>query len=352
MSKLLSNSIKFLGSFLLTALLLIAVFRTESLDSFFDMLQNVNRDGVICYLAISIFALVVRALRYFVVLRTACDAEISSAQLEKVTFPSLLIVTSIRNALVDFLPARLGELSYFYVLRRYGITISHAVSVFGICFAFDIAVLVLLLLFLGLLSPFYSGMQTLLDFSDVSSGVLIAVTVFLLLIVASVIRLDLLARYGTKALERLSQPFASSSLREKLLAFAQRITADIVAVRERGILVKILLMTLALRLAKYSSLYVLLLSVLIPLGIQASDLDPVLSTLAFLAAEASASLPVSGLMGFGAYEGAWSLVFSLSKAEIPSVPSVILLVHLITQVVGYSFAFLALSFFLIKEVKS
>lgn len=345
-------SVKFLGSLVLTGLLLAAVFRTESLESLWGMLKSVNKTGVLCYIAISVFALIVRALRYLVVLRTACAESLSEENLKKVNFSALVIVTSIRNALVDFLPARLGELSYFYVLRRYGVNIAHATSTFGICFAFDIAILALLLLLLGVLSPYYSGMNALVNLEEVSTLTLLLVATSLLIIFLLTLRLDILAQRGFKVLKAVSSPFRTSSFRQSLLNFAERITTDIVLVRKRGGFFRIILMTIALRLAKYVSLYVLLLSVVSPQGVSAGDLDPVISTLAFLAAEASASLPVSGLMGFGAYEGAWSLIFSLNNTEIPSLPSVILLVHLITQVVGYSFALLALSFFLIKEVKS
>ncbi len=344
--------LKLLCSALLTAMLLTAVFRTESIDSLFSMLQNTYLPGVIAYASISLFALVVRALRYYLVLGVSSAEETEALETQKVTFGTLLIVTSIRNALVDFLPARLGELSYFYVLRRYGISMLRAVSVFGVCFALDIAVLALLLILLLLLSPYYLGMQALIDTSQLSAPVLVFGVVVLLFAFIALLRLDIAARIGTRILKTLSAPLASWRPRNSVVLFAERITNDISGIQKRGNFTLFVLLTVALRVSKYLSLYVLLLSVVLPLGVSMQDLDPVLSTVAFLAAEASASLPISGLMGFGAYEGAWTLIFSLSRAEIPSVPSVILLVHLITQVVGYSFGLLGLGFFLIKEVKN
>ena len=70
-----------------------------------------------------------------------------------------------------------------------------------------------------------------------------------------------------------------------------------------------------------------------------------LSFVAFVSAEASASLPISGLMGFGAYEAVWSLIFSFSEVEIPSLTVLIFAIHIITQVIGYSLGFLALIVF-------
>ena len=137
-----------------------------------------------------------------------------------------------------------------------------------------------------------------------------------------------------------------------LLDFGDTVQREMQEIKARGSYPVLVLLTAGLRAAKYLSLYLLLLAVVAQFNIKPADISPLLSTTAFIGAEASASLPISGLMGFGAYEAAWSAIFSMSSVSIPSVAGVILAVHVITQVFGYSLALLGLLVFLIDEFRS
>jgi hypothetical protein len=340
--------LRFFGSAGLTLLLLYAVFRTQSIESLLELAAGIHLPLLILYLGISLTALLLRAVRYRMIIHDSLD---DSADTNELSFSGALVVTSIRNALVDFLPARLGELSFFYVLNRYRIRFSSALSAFGICIALDVAVLILLMLVAVAYRACCAAngaSEGLLNGLDVSA-LTVAGMALLAICFFVMTRLDWFARQATEVLRYLSYPLRSYQTVQKGILFAEDLSEQLRHVRKQQRLLLFVSITILLRIAKYGSLYVLLLSVLHPLGIGAAQIDPLITTIAFVLAEASASLPVSGLMGFGAYEGAWSLVFLSNNVQIPSVPGVILLVHLITQVVGYFLGLLGLFGFLIKE---
>ena len=326
--------IKIGGSMLMTGLLLWAVFLFYGIGDFLEIISNVNRPLLAVYLCLSVTALVLRALRYRVLLR---DMTKSSQPL---SLKQAIIVAAIRNALVDFLPARIGEASYIYVVSRYGVAVTAALSSFGFCFILDI---VILLIIIGLAIPFGFGTSDTWDMSHFIAGAGIGLS--------GVLTLVILVLFGDKLLA-----FAASASQRwaKTAKIFSAWSAELKGVRESGSAFSLVLLTLGLRLAKYISLYVVLLAVVMQWGVGSADLPALPVTVAFIAAEAGASLPVSGLMSFGAYEGAWTAVFGLvCRGACEAIPaaSVALAVHLITQVAGYSVGLLAALCFLSKEFK-
>jgi hypothetical protein len=118
--------------------------------------------------------------------------------------------------------------------------------------------------------------------------------------------------------------------------------ADIVLARRLGVYIRLVVLSVLIRLAKYGSLYVFLYALVEPIGYGFAELHPPRVFLGLCASELAASLPVSGIAGFGVYEGAWALVFRLlgfpgEFADLTAVSH-----HLFTQVYGYSLGALAL----------
>jgi len=135
--------IHLLCSLAITVLLLFCVFRELAPNDFFELLKQVDRSLVLSYAGLSLIALVLRALRYGVLLRS----------IESVSCPNLtklLTVTAVRNTLVDFFPARLGELSYVYILNRYGVSVLSGFSSFAVCLVLDLVLLFAVFLVIAL----------------------------------------------------------------------------------------------------------------------------------------------------------------------------------------------------------
>ena len=262
-----------------------------------------------------------RAERYRYVINSISGESISRAK--------FIILTSVRNALVDFFPARLGEASYLYMLNRLGVSVLKGVSSFGLCLALDLIVL------LALLSLLFVGTYSLREFDSLIIIVLLSGVSFVF-----VYNLEKVIDVVIFILNWIDKNFcflkrARDFIQDSIL----KIRSDIVQVKVDGLFVKLIFLTAGLRFAKYTSLYILLCAVVYQWGLGVEDLKPFEAVIAFISAEASASLPISGFMGFGAYEGAAAAGISLSCGEACSeVPTlaVVFSVHLITQITGYS----------------
>ncbi len=323
---------------------LVVELRSAEMDAedFLASILGVSRPLFFSYLAISISALFLRALRYQILIKRVDE------QAANLTFSSMLIVTSIRNALVDMFPARLGEASFFYILKTYGINFLSAASVFGLCLALDIAVLGVIL-FLSLSYIFFYG-QGMIDFNiDLQT---------LIFTFATAIVLFSLLYFSEKVLEFLLVAFHKfpwpsfvSPLTNKLSSVGEKVVADLKTVKSSGAYPFVVSLTFLLRLAKYGSLYLLLLAVVAQWGLGREDINLAISSVSFILAEATASLPISGFMGFGAYESAWSIIMKLGGNKIPATLSLALIVHLLTQVVGYTIGLVGAIAFLLPFLR-
>ena len=342
-----------------TAILIYFVFSEITVSEFLTILERVDRTYLYLYIGLSISALLVRVVRYRWLLLDMVGLEVTPS------YPKLLIVTAVRNALVDFLPARLGEASYLYMLHRFGVSLTLGVASFGFAIVLDVLVLLVLtmLLFAGvqLFGGGSSLITTLMPDANSQTHVLIicGVAVLSALLVVLTLYLDKLIGLGNaivmKCVALLPEEGRVRAWLTNLVSFAEGVGEGFSAVRTNRTLGWHLAVTAVLRMAKYGSLYVLLLAVVAQWNIGLEHVDPFSSTVAFIAAEAGASLPISGIMSFGAYEGVWAVVFSASCPEVcAQIPStaVALAIHLITQIVGYSLGLLGLGAFFFIEVKA
>lgn len=326
----------FLVSLAVTSVLLYAVFHEQKPEHFVALLQGVRKEALLLYLLIFLTALLARALRYKIVLADTGSAP-SSLQLG--------IVTGLRNALVDLLPARIGELVFFYVLHRYHIPFLNSLTTFGVCFALDLIVLFFIVCLFFLAAPLFlaadSSLLAFLQSAGIKGDPAFTALVFLLvvaLLAFAFMKLDAILRLAVRVLRtRFAVPRLA-----RVAAAVEKLAGQLASLKEHGRYLPLILLTFVLRLTKYGALYLLLAAAVEQFGIRWFQINPLLAAVAFIAAEASASLPVSGLMGFGLYEGVWTVIFSLSGVQVPSLVSVILLVHLITQAVSYSVGFLSL----------
>jgi hypothetical protein len=305
----------------LTAILVFSIYKEDGISGLEAKLSGINYKFLTAYIALSLSGLFLRAFRYLVCFR-AIDTSNQS-----IGYKEFLITTGIRNGFVDFLPARLGELTYFYALNRYRVPLSKITTIFGLCTALDIVVLLFIVFLAGCVS-FFGGSEQILSWQ--MAPIFLGASAFLFFLI---VHIDYLV---IKILNFVPSKW------EKVSSFFQNIRDEIQNARASHKYSQLVVLTLFLRFAKYSSLYLLLLSIVDQYNFKLNELDPLICTIAFIAAEASASLPISGFMGFGAYEGAWQLIFMSTSLKIPSVSSVIFLVHIISQVVGYFIAVICL----------
>lgn len=329
------QAISFFLSSCITAILLVTVFSQISWDEFSKLFLEIHIGLLGAYLALNVATLFVRTWRYQLLLEPM--------EQKRPAYFELLIATAVRNALVDFVPARLGELGFFYICKRYGIHLLATATTFGISIILDFAVLAALLLMLFLALQILPT-ASVVGAASASPALLVTLCFALVIVIAfSIIAL----KHGTGWLQWLASRTPQGS---KVLRSLQRVFESaalyLLRVQNPRRYAVLVVLTAAIRTFKYLSLYLLLLAVVARWGHSASTLDPFVTICSFVMAELAASLPASGIMGFGAYEGVWTLIFSTSDVEIPSVSSVVFAVHVITQIVGYSTGLIAWAFFL------
>lgn len=317
----------------LTLLLLVIVFAESSLGELRENLRRIDLNYCFAFICCSLAALLFRTFRYWTMLRYMQGAETPS-------YWKIFLVTGVRNAFVDFLPARLGEISYVYFLNRFGIRIVTGISSFGLCIALDLLGLLLVAFIFAIFSAVSgANVEAFMNFGaeKVILGLILLIGGFAL---------------GVFVLEHVDGGFKWAS--RVLLKFPRCqklgdlllvIAGDINCVKGFHALSLLLMLTVLLRVAKYGGLYLLTLSVLGAWNMDARVLNPLAAFAVFVISEASASLPISGLMGFGIYEGVWSMLFSIACGVVCSAlptTTIAFLVHVLTQILGYGIGLLCL----------
>ena len=285
------------------------------------MLSNIFWPAVVVYAAVALSGALVRAWRYKTLLAPRF-----------VGWRDILLVTFIRNSLIDLLPARLGGLSYIYVLnKRLGFTFESATSTFVLASVLDTLTL----------SPFLilAGLSVGLGAGAVSVPAVLGVaSVFFAIVALLVWKIVPLGRFLETLLKRLSarlglagRPFLTLA-EEKL-----KLTVDEISLyREKRSLVPVFAQSLVIRLAKYISVFSLFYGLLRSRGYTLADLSFAKFILGISGAELTSVLPVKGLAGFGTWESGWALTFRLMDFDTGLAVISGIGVHLLTNIFEYS----------------
>lgn len=288
--------------------------------------------ALLVYTAVSLISTWLRAWRYKCLLAP-----------RPISWRNLFLVTFIRNSFDDLLPARIGSLSYIYVLnKRMGFSFESAASSFVVAFVLDFLTLGPFLI-AALLAAGLSG-------EVLSAGTLLAVAaVFFavfLLILWKIVPLARAAAAGFRAvlkiLKREDKPKAQAALEK--VGTTIRALDDI---RKRRIYGRLFLLSLAIRLGKYLSLFALFYALLRSQGFVLADLSFETVILAITGAEMTSALPVKGLADFGTWESAWVVALRLMHFD----PRLAVLtgfgIHLITNLFEYSLGLVSLLILLV-----
>lgn len=298
--------------------LLSSQFRAKDIGA---MLSNIFWPAVVIYAAVALAGALVRAWRYKMLLAP-----------RPIGWGNILLVTFIRNSLIDLLPARLGGLSYIYVLnKRLGFTFESATSTFVLASVLDTLTL----------SPFLilAGLSVGLGAGAISVPAVLGVAaVFFAIVLLLVWKLVPLGRFLESLFERLiarlglaGRPFL------RTVAEKFRLTVDELSLyRQKRSLVPVFAQSLVIRLAKYISVFSLFYGLLRSRGLALADLSFSKFILGISGAELTSVLPVKGLAGFGTWESGWALTFRLMDFDTGLAVISGIGVHLLTNIFEYS----------------
>ncbi len=276
-----------------------------------------------------------RAQRARVLLRASLDgAENGAAQQPeppRSRVPGLfrmLLVTFVRGACADMLPARIGELSYVAMLNRgCAVPAADCLSSLSIGLLFDfLALLAVLAVAVPAAAQGLSLVGSMVVLATVcAAGVAL---LFFALPVAAAWKWERFALFRWR-------PAAA------LVKLARDVATAVVAVRRGRVAGRVLALSLGVRAAKYAGLYALFLAVTRPLWPELSHAPVSAVLVALIAAEGAASLPVPTFLSFGSYEAGG--LAALTALGFPAGDSLVAMtaMHLLSQVVDYSLGGLA-----------
>ncbi len=244
--------------------------------------------------------------------------------------PLIVLVTFVRGACADMLPARIGELSYVAMLNRgCRVPAADCLSSLSIGLLFD---------FIALLAVLAVAIPA------AAQGMSLLGSLILLALICLVGGVGLFILFPAIA-NRLGRLTGKGLFRHKLFAALLKIVTDtadaVVKTRRGGIAFGVTAHSLAVRLAKYAGLYCLFVAVTRPLwpALSHAGLFPVL--VALIAAEGAASLPVPTFMSFGSYEaGGLAALTALGFPPADSMAAMIAM-HVLSQIIDYSLGGLA-----------
>ena len=250
-----------------------------------------------------------------------------------IRLPLLTGIVLVRNFFVDLVPARLGELSYVYLLAsRAGRPVEHGLASLMLAVAFDVVALAPLLL-LALLT---------LGAGDAASGPWLATVAFALGLLA--LGGARMAGWIGRRTARVIAPVAghTTGYRARLSTLI-RDTAQVVDdAWARGIAVPVLALSMVVRLCKFGGYFFLVLAIMESRGGSATDIEFFRVFLGVVSAELAAALPVPTVASFGTFEAAWTMSFTqLGFAREDAIVSGVV-AHAVSQLVEYTLGGLAL----------
>jgi len=288
------------------------------------------------FVGIHLLAVWLRAWRYRILLRPL-----------PCSWSGILLTTLVRNSFDDLLPARIGSLSYIYILnQRLGFSFESAASSFVVALVLDFLTLgpfvLLAILVVGARALPFSG--------SALAGFALA---FFLLSALILWKLAVLTNLLKKGLEsafrrfRLSGKTGARTVLEKL----DLVRENLDRVRSPSLMALLLVQSFFIRLAKYASVYFLLCGFMRSHGYRPADVGFWKTVLGLTGAEFTAILPVKGLGGFGTWEAAWTATFRL--LGFPTDLAVVsgLGVHITTNLLEYGLGFVAIVLLLLPYLK-
>jgi hypothetical protein len=306
-------------SIVLSAILIWFLLSQVEFEDFAQTFVHIYIPGLLAFSVLSLLGATLRAWRYKVLL-----------QPQHISWGNIYLVTFIRNLFVDLFPARIGSISYIYVLNkslRY--SFESAASSFVVAFVLDFLTL----------SPFlvFSILVVGLGTTSVSNMTFLLIAFLFFVILFLVFwRMTLIARFFLNFYQWMLKVFRQEKRKwaETSVEKIHLTIKELIRIRKRKIDLPLFILSLGIRLVKYLSIYILLFSLLRSHGFSLENLSFFKTILGITGAEMSSALPIKGIGGFGTWESAWALTLMLMGFE-KRVAILSSGIHLITNLFEY-----------------
>jgi len=223
----------------------------------------------------------------------------------RIRIVDMFLVSLIRNGFNMVLPARTGELSYIYVLKRkFKFPVEIGISTLMIALVFDLVIVFSMIV----ISIIIVGIN---KYAVSSTSVILIAAALLISSVLVLFYLSKFIGFFIKIFDRVLSKYrvSKSKVIQNIYKKLVETNKNIELIKKRGIYWKVYLISVPSRILKYTAYYFLIHAVLKPMGFGFNDLSYWVIILATAAAEISAVLPTHSLAGLGTYQGAFALAF-------------------------------------------
>jgi len=268
-----------------------------------------------------------RAIRYRLLL--------AGAQAHPLPSPARMFgVTLARNMFVDMLPARTGELMYWALLNRgEGVPSKDCVSSMTLSIWFDFLALAAVL-GLAVGTPMLGGGGRIL--------LLWGCVVIVAVVSIGWVALFYGPRWGVWILDHFPSRIRKWRIHSGLRQFMNSLSESFQQVRGSGVMGRVTLLSVGIRIVKYAGLAVAFYGVAAVLRPALSDLPVWQVLIGLISGEGGAALPIPTFLSLGTYEAAGAGALSLTGVAGSDAAVVLLGTHIVSQLVDYSIGGLAL----------
>ncbi len=338
MRPVIKSLLLFFGSATITAWLVYSLF-TQTQRGDWEKVLGLNYLHLLVYLALYALNLYLRTWRYYTLLKATHTPRLPS-------FGDLTLVTLVRNMLVDFLPARIGGLSYIVILNQIlKVEMAPCLTSFTYAALFDLLGMAPLLgVFLFISLPEFSGTGLALGLAAL---LLTGSSLLFLRFVEPVLG------FFQRLLTHRGRRWQTSKWFLKIQVNLHQLIESLAALGSGRIFWLTLTVSVLIRLIKYLMLSILLLSIIKAVTGEVTGLPWYVLFLGLIASEAAAALPIGGLAGFGLYEGVLGMILATQGMDSSQALLISFMQHLITQFFDYGAGAGALIYLLAlrKQVK-
>ncbi|MEA2037366.1 MAG: lysylphosphatidylglycerol synthase transmembrane domain-containing protein [Nanoarchaeota archaeon] len=221
----------------------------------------------------------------------------------RISFMEFFPIVCMHNFFVCILPARTGELSYVYFLRKRKIPLEQAISTLIVARVLDILVMLVIVL----LTILFINKELSVTWVEVFFPVIILISIisvpFLILklkerFVNVLMKLLLMLNLKKKIINRITKKTGDSIESLKLI-------------KSKGIFIKSIISTFLIIFSQFGFYYLILYGV--GIGLSLSKIIGVV-----IIAVVMSLIPIQGIVGIGTYEGIWaiSLIFAGITKEV------------------------------------
>ncbi|NKB78187.1 MAG: hypothetical protein GKR96_14425 [Gammaproteobacteria bacterium] len=323
------------GSFIVIAFLFYASVNSDQAIHPEKIILAIRQSSVswfIFFILLGLVGIWLRAIRYRILIKASLTDQPGTVNTEVPTMKQMILITAIRGMVVDLLPARLGEIVYVALLKKFAKTsIPAGLSSLLFAILLDIAVLAPITILLVLIIGFPTA--TPLKIAILALAIVISFYIGIRFILP--LLMSLLNGFREKHTE-------SNGYLVKGLDIINQLNVAVQTTIRAGVFLQVLGLTIIVRSLKYFGLLILFYSVAKGSFPDLYNIVWVNTLGAMIASEMTAALPIPTIMSFGAWEAGGMTFMSYFGAPPQDSLLALIAVHIKTQAVDYGLGLTAL----------